>query len=284
MSGWAAAAVLVVGFLSGILSGMFGVGGAVLTTPGIRVLGATPLEAVGSTVPAILPGALSGAWRYSRSGLVNWRVGIVCGVAGAAFAVLGAWVADIVDAHWLMIATACLLGYSGVSTLMAGRRAGRSIPDPDVEQAVVHPFAADAPGDGSGAAAPDEPSAVDIPVGVLAVVGAGAGFLAGVLGVGGGIVMMPAFTTLLKIPIKVAVASSLVAVAIFSVPALVTHALLGHINWAFALLLVVGVVPGAQVGSHLTIGSSDRTVRIAFGAFLTVLAVVYGVGEIVALL
>jgi len=274
VSGFAAVAVLVVGFLSGILSGMFGVGGAVLTTPGIRAFGATPLEAVGSTVPAILPGAISGAWRYSRSGLVNWRVGTVCGVAGAAFAVLGAWVADIVDAHWLMIATAILLGYSGVNTLLAGRRAGRSVPDPESEQAVVHP----------GADAPEAPAEVDIPIGVLAVVGAGAGFLAGVLGVGGGIVMMPAFTTLLKIPIKVAVASSLVAVAIFSVPALVTHALLGHINWAFALLLVVGVVPGAQVGSHLTIGSSDRTVRIAFGAFLTVLAVVYGVGEIVALL
>ena len=55
---------------------------------------------------------------------------------------------------------------------------------------------------------------------------------------------------LLKLPMKLAVGSSLVAVAIFSVPALVTHALLGHIDWRFALPLVVGVVPGAQVGAR----------------------------------
>ena len=82
---------------------------------------------------------------------------------------------------------------------------------------------------------------------------------------------------------KVAVASSLVAVAIFSVPALVTHAALGHINWAYSLLLVAGTIPGAQIGSKITIGTADRTVRLLFGVFLTVLAVVYGAAELIAL-
>jgi uncharacterized protein len=115
-------------------------------------------------------------------------------------------------------------------------------------------------------------------------VGAAAGFLAGLLGVGGGVVMMPMFTSVLRIPIKEAVASSLVAVAIFSIPALLTHAGLGHIHWGFAACLVVGAVPGAQVGSRLTIGAPDRTVRVLFGIFLMVLAAVYGGSELVALL
>jgi uncharacterized membrane protein YfcA len=118
--------------------------------------------------------------------------------------------------------------------------------------------------------------------GFLAVVGAGSGFLAGFLGVGGGVVMMPVFTSVLKVPIKEAVASSLVAVALFSVPALVTHAALGNINWGYALPLAVGTVPGAQVGSRLTLGSSDRVVRTLFGVLLVVLAVVYGVSELLA--
>jgi uncharacterized protein len=79
------------------------------------------------------------------------------------------------------------------------------------------------------------------------------------------------------------VASSLVAVAIFSVPALITHGVLGHIHWGFAGLLVVGVIPGAQVGSRFTIGASDRTVRVLFGGFLFVLACVYGGTELFAL-
>ena len=117
----------------------------------------------------------------------------------------------------------------------------------------------------------------------LALVGAAAGLLAGVLGVGGGVVLMPTFTNVLKIPLKVAVASSLVAVAIFSVPALTTHTLLGHVNWTYALLLVAGTIPGAQIGSRITLWATDSTVRLLFGTFLGVLAIVYGTAEILAL-
>ena len=83
-------------------------------------------------------------------------------------------------------------------------------------------------------------------------------------------------------PPKRAVATSLVAVAIFSIPALVTHALLGHINWAFAIPLTIGVVPGAQIGSRITVGASEKTVRTMAGIFFVVLAVVYGTSEVLA--
>src|SRR5437764_14811823 len=103
MSAPVVVAVLVVGFASGVLSGMFGVGGAVITTPGIRFLGATPIEAVGSTLPAILPGSLSGAWRYSREGMVDWQVALPSGLVGSGFAVAGAALSDHVIAHYLIL-------------------------------------------------------------------------------------------------------------------------------------------------------------------------------------
>ena len=274
-----AVAIVLVGLASGVLSGMFGVGGAVLTTPGIRVFGATPIEAVGSTIPAILPSAISGTIRYAKAGLVDWRIGLVCGSTGALFAFAGAWVADLVDGHLLMVLTAVLLGWSGWSLYRsaaaqpadppAGQTAGEPAEDPDPRT--------DAP----TATAVATPQLVAIPT--LAVIGCASGFVAGLLGVGGGVVMMPVFTKVLRLPIKTAVASSLVAVAIFSVPALLTHAALGHINWYYALLLVVGVIPGAQIGSHITVGSSDRKVRIMAGLFFMALAVVYGGGELLAL-
>ena len=95
--------------------------------------------------------------------------------------------------------------------------------------------------------------------------------------------MVPVLTGPLRVPMKSAVASSLVAVAIFSVPALVTHMALGHIDWSYALPLMVGVVPGARIGAHLTIGSSERTVRLLFGTMIVVLALVYGASEVAAL-
>jgi uncharacterized membrane protein YfcA len=263
MSALTGVTTVIVGFASGVLSGMFGVGGAVVTTPGIRVLGATPIEAVGSTIPAILPGSLSGAWRYSRAGLVDWRVAGTCGVLGSGMAIAGATLSDHVNAHYLMLLTAALLLYTGVQNIRAVRARSK----------VAVPV-------GDSAAVEGEPAPRALPVATVGAIGAAAGLLAGLLGVGGGILMVPAFTTVLRIPPKQAVATSLVAVAVFSVPAMVTHALLGHIHWGYALCLVAGVVPGAQLGAHVTIGGTEDRLRLLTGVFFSIIATAYGVGEL----
>ena len=116
-------ATLAVGFVAGMLSALLGIGGAVVTTPAVRVLGATPIEAVGSTVPAILPGAISGAYRYARAGLVDWTLALSLGISGAVFALGGAWLSDLVDGRLLMVLTAVLMLWSGVSVVRGGDRA-----------------------------------------------------------------------------------------------------------------------------------------------------------------
>ncbi len=249
-------ATFAIGVVAGALSALLGIGGAVVTTPAVRVLGATPIEAVGSTVPAILPGAISGSIRYAREGLVEWRLALGLGVSGTVFALGGAWLSDVVGGRPLMVLTAALMLWSGVSVV---RGADRSVPDQPLEV-------------GSGP-----------PIWSIVLVGAASGFVAGLLGVGGGIVMVPAMTGPLHVPMKRAVASSLVAVAIFSVPALVTHVLLGHVDWRFALPLMAGVVPGAQIGARMTIGAAEHRVRQWFGILVVLVAVLYGVTELAAL-
>jgi uncharacterized membrane protein YfcA len=70
---------------------------------------------------------------------------------------------------------------------------------------------------------------------------------------------------------------------VLAIPGTITHALLGNIDWLYALPLCVGVVPGAQLGSHLAIRSSDNTLRILVGSVLGLIAVAYAAGEILAL-
>ena len=111
----------------------------------------------------------------------------------------------------------------------------------------------------------------------------GAGTLSGLLGIGGGVLMVPAFTTWCRMPIKSALATSLACVGVLAVPSMITHELLGHINWLYALPLCIGVVPGARLGAHLTIRSSERSLRLMVGVLLGIIAVVYAVGEIIAL-
>lgn len=252
-----AVGALLAGFASGVLAALLGIGGAVVTTPVVRLLGGTPIEAVGSTVPAIIPGAISGAWRYAREGLVHWRIAGVLGVSGAAMAVVGALVSDAVEGRVLMVLTAVVMLWAGGSVVWRLRVPGRT---------------------GAGVAddADDVPEAPDA---LVAALGAGAGFIAGLLGVGGGIVIVPVLSGPLRLPMRSAVASSLVAVATFQVPALVTHIWLGHVDWMIAVPLALGVVPGAQVGARLTIAASDRTVRALFGMLVVVMAVIYGVSE-----
>ena len=250
------------GFAAGVLSALLGIGGAVITTPVVRLLGGTPIEAVGSTVPAIVPGAISGAWRYTREGMVEWRLALTLGSTGSVMAVVGALTSDVVNGRVLMVLTAGVMLWAGLSVVVRLRGGGAAPMDAD-------------PGDGLAARQ-------SIPL--LMALGSLAGFVAGLLGVGGGIVLVPVLTGPLRVPMRRAVASSLVAVAVFQVPALVTHIALGHVNWALALPLMAGVVPGAQEGAQLTVSATDRTIRILFGLLIVVLATVYGATEVRGLL
>ena len=267
--------VLIAGFFTGVISGMFGVGGAVVSTPAIRALGASPIESIGSTLPSIIPSAISGSLRYHRDGLISWRVVLWTALMGCAAAVAGALLSDVVpgNGHLLMLLTAALLGFTAYRTGRSPRR-----PDPaDAEE--VDPN--------------EDPDFVDaaIPIGPprsewwrLAVIGLAAGMLSGLLGVGGGIVMVPLFVGWVRLPIKEAVGCSLACVGILAVPGTITHALLGHIDWAFALPLCVAVIPGAAVGAHLAIRSSERGLRLSVAIVLGAIAVVYAFGEILALM
>jgi hypothetical protein len=243
---------LLIGVVTGVLSGMFGVGGAVISTPAIRVLGATALQAIGSTLPSILPSAISGSLRYRRERMIRGRVVVITAAFGVPTSVAGSRLSTTVpgDGHLLMLLTAALVGYTAYRTAYPRARA-------------------------AGEALHDEWWR-------LAIIGVAAGGLSGLLGIGGGILMVPAFSAWLGIPLKETIATSLSCVGIFAIPGTVTHAYLGHIDWTFALALAVGVIPGARLGAHLTINTSDRTLRYTVGSALGLIAVVYAAGELIS--
>jgi uncharacterized membrane protein YfcA len=274
---WTSLAGLVIGFASGVLAALVGIGGAVITTPMLRVLGATPLQAVGSTVPAILPGAVAGSLRYHREGYIRWRAAGVIAAAGLPAAIGGALLADVIDAGWLMVITALLVIWSAGAMLRHARRERRAT-QPPASTTDTSPH--EQPATDRRGAAPDHSDPQTLK---LFLIGLVAGFLAGVLGVGGGIVVTPALNLWVKFGAKEAVATSLAAVAAMSTSALVSHIALGHVAWQFALPLVIGIVPGARVGSRITVGASEARVRAMTGWFFLALGLVYLVRELAPL-
>lgn len=91
------------------------------------------------------------------------------------------------------------------------------------------------------------------PARLLAYLGIGvtAGFLSGLFGVGGGVLIVPALMLLLGMPQKLASGTSLVAVAPLSIGGMLAYAAAGHIDWVAALVIAAGAVAGGAIGSLL---------------------------------
>ncbi len=267
------AIAVVLGVATGVLSGLFGVGGGVISHPGMRLLGLGPLTVIGTALPVIIPGAASGAVRYVREGLIRWPAVVATVPVGLAAAVVGSVASEHVpgDGHLLQLITAGLLGLSSY-------RMGRVPPAAMAAEPLAETDAPEAPDPR------DEPVEEVELVPRYAVIGLVAGLLSGLLGIGGGVIMVPAFVQLAGIEVKAAIATSLVCVGAFAVPGTVTHALQGHVDWRIAVALVLGVIPGARLGAALTIRATDRRLRVTVASFLGVTAVLYAAGELNALL
>ena len=242
------------GLAAGVLSGLFGIGGGTVMTPAVQaLLGAPPIVALATPLPAIFPTAITGAWTYRQGGQLDGRAAGWIVAPGIVGAVAGAALTDLVETHLLLVVTALLLAREAVGILRgAGRREAAGEP------------------------------AVGTPL-QLAMIGLAAGFVSGLLGIGGGIIMVPMLVGVLRMPLKRALGTSLLAIVVLVIPGTVVHASLGHIDWAIFAALSVGAVPGARIGATLALGTRERTLRLLVGSFLLVVALAYGVGEVVHL-
>lgn len=248
--------VLAIGVLTGYLSGQFGIGGGIVTTPALRLLlGQPELIAVGTPLPVIIPTAAAGAISYIRRGLADVRAGVTIGLVGGAFASLGAFGATKAGGPAVLVVTAVLICYMAADMAVLAFRSER----PEAERAVHAQRARSWRW--------------------LAAIGVVTGLYSGFLGLGGGFIVVPALIRLFSFPAKRAVGTSLIAVALLAVPGSIAHYLLGNVNLALAGALAVGVVPGALLGAKVTSLAKDKTVRLGFAAVLLLTGLVLGLTE-----
>lgn len=254
MDSWAVAAAI--GFVAGYLSGQFGIGGGIVTTPAIRlILGRPELVAVGTPLPVIIPTAIAGAVSYWRRGLIDLRTGLSAGLVGSVFAVLGARATVLVGGSTVLVVTAGLICWMAVDMTILALRGER--PQHEIDRCEERRQS----------------------IWWLGILGAVTGLYSGFLGLGGGFVVVPALVRFFGFDAKRAVGTSLVVVSILAVPGTITHYLLGNIEVGLALALMVGVVPGALLGAHVTAVAQEKTVRVGFAAMLLVVGVVLAASE-----
>lgn len=212
---------IVFGTAIGLLLGLVGGGGSILTVPilvyavglGVHEATATSLVIVGLT-------ALSGAVPHAQAGRVALRTAVLFGAAGVVGAFAGAWAN-------LRVAGPVILFLFGV--LMVGVAARMAFGRTSV------PRSADALA---------QPGAV--PAAGLVV-----GLMTGFFGVGGGFLIVPALVLALGLPMRLAVGTSLVVIAINSASGIVAHLPTGGFDLGVALVFVVGGFVGSQLGGRL---------------------------------
>jgi uncharacterized membrane protein YfcA len=115
--------------------------------------------------------------------------------------------------------------------------------------------------------------------GRLAEIGIVGGVLSGLLGVGGGIVMVPLLVLRARYGQREAHAVSLAAIIPISAAGAGTYGLAGEIRFGAAAALAIGAIAGAQLGAAVLSRASERGLKASFGAFLLVVAALMAIGR-----
>lgn len=105
------------------------------------------------------------------------------------------------------------------------------------------------------------------------VIGLLAGFLSGLFGIGGGTIIVPAFVLWLGMQHRLAAGTSVAAILPMAVSGSMSYAVQGNVDWTAAIILAVGIILGAQVGSLLLVKLPVRAIQWGFLIFLAVIIV-----------
>lgn len=259
---------LIVEFLAGLLAGVFagvtGAGGGLLLVPILVWLGLPALSAIATSNVAIVVSATSGTVTNLRRFSLPLRRVLWLAVPAVLAAPLGVALARRAPETVLLLAFA---GFQVIAIAMLQWRArGGSpavVPDGDV---TPESQGGETTVNGGPQGAGEDAAAVGI--------GAGGGVLAGLFGVGGGLIMVPLQTVFLRTPVRMASRVSLAVVLFASSAAVVTHALSGtDIRWWTAAVIAVGGLIGAPLGARFLHRISDTTATRIIQATMAVVAI-----------
>jgi uncharacterized protein len=226
------------GAVIGVLYGLFGVGSA-FATPLLALLGVPALAAVASPLPSLLPGSAAGATTYARAGLVDRAVAVRTLRGAVPACILGALASHWLGGPWLLALSGAVLVLVGVRIVVPMK--------PVTELATV---------------TRRERLVLVTALGVLV------GFAAGLLSNGGGFLLVPLFLLALGLTLPEATATSLVVATVLTVPTVVTHAMLGDIDWAVAIPFTLGLVPAAVLGARWAPRLPVARLQATFGVLL----------------
>lgn len=244
-SGTAAAGtakIVVVGVAAGGLAGIFGVGGGILMVPTlVLVLSMGQRLAHGTSLAAIAPIAIAGVAGYALDGKVDWAAALFLVVGSAVVgAPLGTRLLAVLPQRALALVFALVLLATAARMVL---------------------------GDGDPAGRADLTAGTAV---ALVLVGVLSGTTAGLLGVGGGVIMVPAMVVLLGVPGAVAKGSSLAVIIPTAIVGTASNIRRGNADLRVAAIVGVSGVVSSFAASQVAVGLDERLSNRLFAALLVV--------------
>lgn len=267
--------IVLLGALTGILSGIFGVGGGFLTTPMLIFYGIPPTVAAASTATTVTGASVSGLFAYSRRNGVDYQMGAVLVAGGIVGTLIGTGLFSLLQSlgqidtvinvlYVVMLGSiGSLMGRESLQALRlkdgAPKRAAKRRHHPLVSSLpmrwrfyrsglYISPFA---------------PLLLGMMIGVLTTL----------MGVGGGFILVPAMLYVLGMSASVVVGTSLFQILFTTMAATMMHAMTTKaVDIVLAALLLLGSVTGAQVGAKIAVTAKPEMLRLILAAIVLVMA------------
>ena len=235
--------LVLIGLVTGLLSGGFGVGGGIILVPLLVAVGMDRHRAHATSLASIFPIALAGAITFGISGQIDIGLGVTVGIGGVLGSMVGASLMNRMSTRSLSI-------FFGLVILVAGIRMIFST-DPlpgsaDFNEVVLY--------------------AIAFGIGLLS------GFFAGVAGIGGGIVIVPATVLLLGITQHEAQGTSLLAIILTSIAATIVNRKNRRVRLQDAVVVGGAGVVGSVVSSRIALGADGDTLSAMFGVLAVIIA------------
>jgi hypothetical protein len=234
------------GLLAGALGGFLGIGGGIVLMPLLRFLvGLSPARAAGTCILAVFFTSVGGSFRHLRQG--HLAIGSIVPVilSGAAASALCSFAFGYLArrGHWLDLGIGLVFLFVSSRMIVAGWRGAAT----------------------SGTGQESADNVMRGPLALKAAIGAAAGGLPGLLGIGTGGILVPAFTLLLRAPVKTAMAASLTCYTFTAAISAAFKLWQGYVALESALPLCLGTLVGANLGAMMNRRSRAGILQLAFG-------------------
>ena len=237
---------VLIGLAAGLTGGLFGVGGGLVAVPAlVLLLKLTQHRAHATSVTAIVATAAAALIPFGLDGEVRWAAAGLLVVGAAVGAVVGSALMGRVDEVNLARAFVAVTVVAGIRLVMLSDATAVELLSIDTLTGAV----------------------------LLVLTGLVAGTLAALLGVGGGLVFVPALVVLFGFEQHLAQGTSLAAIVPTTVIASARHAMAGRVDWQLAFLVSAGGIAGGIAGALLALELAPASLRAAFVGLLIVVSI-----------